>query len=110
MLLSESKHIISRKDFLKILGTAGIMLGTGGLASIIGSSNQKSFIQEPRIEDSIPLSTQRSTIESPFDYVIYSTGPITNLTYWSQRISDGKQLIKDGSRKSEVVIQAALDQ
>jgi hypothetical protein len=103
---------ISRRTFLKILCASGtVIFGIAGLDRFIGLLNKQSLAQ-PSQQDCTLLETplQHSSKGFPFDYIIYSSGQASNPTFWVQRASDGKQLIVNGSKNAEVVMQTALKQ
>jgi hypothetical protein len=102
---------ISRKNFLKmLLGAGAFTLGSlGVLGNIDWILNKRSLAQSSSNQDSAQLRnlTQQDTLQTSANYIIYSTGPVNDHTYWAQRTSDGEQLIKNGSQKPESVIQSS---
>jgi hypothetical protein len=103
---------ISRRSFLKMLGSGAFVLGIGGLGNLGELFNKRSSAQGAPLQPSI---AQQSTQQYPFTYIIYTknlpnphTGNI-EAHYYAQKF-DGTLLPMSGSTIPDPVIQTALDQ
>lgn len=103
---------ISRRRFLKMLGTGAFILGIGGLGNLGELFSKRSSAQRVPVQ---PPISQPSTLQNPYNYIIYTKNLPNPLTgspeahYYAQKF-DGTLLPMSGSTTPDPIIQTALDQ
>ena len=102
---------ISRRRFLKMLGTGAFILGmeSGNLGELF---SKQSCIQRVPVQ---PPISQPSTLQNPYNYIIYTKNLPNPLTgspeahYYAQKF-DGPVLPMSGSTTPDPIIQTAFNQ